>query len=216
MERIGAIPKFDVDPLDASCNFRVQRRFGEFGNPLSMKASSAVGSISLAELVGVFTILLAGCASCKPGKPGKPKAYHVTVNLDESLKQGSVLVDLVAANPASLPRWEAYSMGKYWKDGDPMRNDADKVTLSFVTGQSLTNELGRMDAKWNKWLAQGATHLVVLADLPGARQDKAGTQDERRQVVTLDPCNWPDKTTNLLIQVQRSGINILTPPRPVK
>jgi hypothetical protein len=34
--------------------------------------------------------------------------------------------------------------------------------------------------------------------------------------VTLDPCNWPKKTTNVMIQVQRSGINILTPPRPVK
>ena len=37
-------------------------------------------------------------AACKPGKPGKAKAYHVTVNLDESLKQGSVLVDLVAVD----------------------------------------------------------------------------------------------------------------------
>lgn len=182
-----------------------------------MKSSSVVGSFSLAVLTAAVSVFLTGCfASCKPGKPGKPKAYHVTVNLDESLKQGSVLVDLVAANPASLPRWEAYSMGKYWKDGDPMRNDADKVTLSFVSGQSLTNEFTRANAKWAKWLAQGATHIVVLADLPGARTDKAGTQDERRQIVSLDPCSWPNKTTNLMIQVQRSGINILTPPRPVK
>jgi hypothetical protein len=181
-----------------------------------MKSSSLPGSLLLAGLVGAFFVVLTGCSSCKPGKPGKPKAYHVTLNLDESLKQGSVLVDLVAATPTSLPRWESYSMSKYWKDGDPMRADADKVTLSFVSGQSLTNELGRADAKWNKWLAQGATHLIVLADLPGARQDKGGNQDERRQIVALDPCHWPNKTTNLLIQIQRSGINVQTPLRPVK
>jgi hypothetical protein len=181
-----------------------------------MKETSLVGSLFLAALVGAASMVLSGCSSCKPGKPGKPKAYHVTVNLDESLKQGSVLVDLVAVNPANLPRWESYSMGKYWKVGDPLRNDADKVTLSFVSGKSLTNELARADAKWSRWLAQGATHLLVLADLPGAPQDKPGTQDERRQIVALDACYWPNKTTNLMIQVQRSGINILTPPRPVK
>jgi hypothetical protein len=182
-----------------------------------MKATSRIGSILLTTAVATAAIFLTGCfASCKPGKPGKPKAYHVTVNLDESLKEGSVLVDLVAANPGNLPRWESYSMSKYWKDGDPMRNDADRITLSFVSGQSLTNHLGQVDPKWNRWLGQGATHLIVLADLPGAHADKPGTQDQRRQIVTLDPCNWPKKTTNVMIQVQRSGINILTPPRPVK
>ena len=180
-----------------------------------MKLSSLAGVAFLTGGLAVVTFL-SGCASCKPGKPGKPKAYHVTVNLDESLKQASVLVDLIPASVASLPRWESYSMTKYWKDGDPMRADADKVTLSFVSGQSLTNELARLDPKWTKWLAQGATHLVVLADLPGARADKSGTQDERRQIVALDPCHWPDKTTNLIVQVQRSGLNIQTPPRPVK
>src|SRR6266516_5592857 len=137
-----------------------------------MKASSLADSIFLVVLAGLWTVGLTGCSSCKPGQPGKPKAYHVTVNLDESLKQGSVLVDLVTANPANLPRWESYSMTKYWKDGDPMRTDADKVTLSFVSGQSLTNELARAEAKWNKWLAEGGTHLGVLGDRPGARREK--------------------------------------------
>ena len=179
-----------------------------------MKASSLARSISL--VIVAWSAVLSGCSSCKPGQTGKPQAYQVTVNLDESLKQGSVLVDLVGANPANLPRWESYGMTRYWKDGDPMRVDADKVTLSFVSGKSLTNELSRADGKWARWLGQGVTHLVVLADLPGARQDKPGTQDERRQILTLDPCHWPSKTTNLMIQIQRSGINVLTPPRPVK
>jgi hypothetical protein len=181
-----------------------------------MKASSFVRSFLWSACVAVLAGFLSGCSSCKPGKPGKPIAYHVTVNLDQSLQQGSVVVDLIAVTPAGLPRWEAYSLNKYWKEGDPLRADADKVTFSFVSGQTLTNSLGRLDARWNKWLAQGATHLVVLADLPGGRVDKPGTQDERRQIVTLDPCHWPKNSTNLLVQVQRSGINVLTPPRPTK
>lgn len=173
----------------------------------------------MAIVAGVLTMFLAGCSMlspCKPGKPGKPKPYHITVNLDQSLQQGSVVVDLIAVNATTLPRWEGYSLNKYWKEGDPMRNDADKVSLSFVSGQALTNSLGKLDPKWNKWMAQGATHLVVLADLPGGRVDKPGTQDERRQIVTLDSCYWPKKTTNLVVLVQRSGIIVTTPPRPAK
>jgi hypothetical protein len=181
-----------------------------------MKASSFARWFPLPAAMAAVAVFFSGCSSCKPGKPGKPIAYHVTVNLDQSLQQGSVVVDVIAVNPAGLPRWEAYSLNKYWKEGDPLRADADKVTFSFVSGQTLTNSLGKLDARWNKWLAQGATHLVVLADLPGGRVDKPGTQDERRQIVTLDPCHWPKKTTNLMVQVQRSGINVLTPPRPTK
>lgn len=181
-----------------------------------MKSSSFTRSFLLPVAVAALGVLLSGCSSCKPGKPAKPIPYHVTVNLDQSLQQGSVVVDLIAVSPAGLPRWEAYSLNKYWKEGDPLRADADKVTFSFVSGQTLTNSLGKLDARWSKWMAQGVTHLVVLADLPGGRVDKPGTQDERRQIVTLDPCHWPKKTTNLMVQVQRSGINVLTPPRPTK
>ena len=55
-----------------------------------MNASSLVRSIFLAGLTTTLTLLVSGCSSCKPGKPGKIKAYHITVNLDESLKQSSV------------------------------------------------------------------------------------------------------------------------------
>src|SRR5260221_12332373 len=64
-------------------------------------------------------------------------------------------VDLVGVNPANLPRWEAYDMGKYWKDGDAMRRDADKVVLNFVSGQALSKSLPTTDAQWEKWKGQG-------------------------------------------------------------
>src|SRR5258708_502847 len=137
--------------------------------------------------VAVFSLFLAvvfsGCSSCKPGTPGPIGKYAINVTLDESLKSSSVIVDLVGVNPASLPRWEAYDMAKYWKEGDVMRRDADKMVLNFVSGQSLTNSLPMADGQWDKWNGKGVTHLLVLADLPGAQVSKPGNQDARRLIL---------------------------------
>jgi len=160
--------------------------------------------------------VLAGCETCKPGKPGPIGRYNIEVNLDESLKTSSVIVDLVGVNASSLPRWEAYDMAKYWKEGDAMRRDGDKVVLNFVSGQALTNKLASTDAQWDKWKGKGVTHLMVLADLPGAPASRPGTQDARRQILALDQCNWPAKTTGLKVLVQRSGMVVLTPTRGIK
>jgi hypothetical protein len=164
----------------------------------------------LAVVVGVG---LVGCATCKPGHPETFGRYNLEVALDESLKSSSVVVDLVGVNSSNLPRWEAYDMGKYWKDGDPMRQDADKVVLNFVSGQALSKSLATTDAQWDKWKSKGVLRVLVLADLPGTQTSRAGNQDARRQIISLDPCSWPDKTTNLKVLVQRSGIQILTSPR---
>jgi hypothetical protein len=160
--------------------------------------------------------IVSGCASCKPGRPGPPGQYNIEVTLDDSLKSSSVIVDLVGANPSNFPRYENCDMGKYWKDGDPMRNDADKVVLNFVTGQALTKTMEVTNAHWNKWKSQGVTHVLVLADLPGAITSRPGNQDPRRQILSLDRCNWPNKTTTLKVLVQRSGIVVQTPVRATR
>src|SRR5438105_9508899 len=169
-----------------------------------------------AGMLGVLAAILTGCDTCKPGKPGPVGRYTIDVNLDESLKTSSVIVDLVGVNPSSLPRWEAYDMGKYWSAGDPMRRDADKVVLNFVSGQTLTNSLPATDPQWDKWRGKGVTHVLVLADLPGTQTSKPGTQDARRQILPLDRCTWPNKTTLLKVLVQRSGIVVVTPARSAK
>ncbi len=170
--------------------------------------------------VAVFSLFLAvvlsGCSSCKPGTAGPIGKYAINVTLDDSLKSSSVIVDLVGVNPSSLPRWEAYDMGKYWKEGDPMRRDADKVVLNFVSGQTLTKSMAVTDAQWEKWKNTGVTHVMVLADLPGSQASRPGAQDARRQILPLDECSWPSKTTELKLLVQRSGIVVLTPTRAVK
>jgi hypothetical protein len=175
-----------------------------------MKPSIAAGIVLLVAAV------LVGCETCKPGKPGPIGRYNIEVTLDESLKSSSVIVDLVGVNPSSLPRWEAYDMAKYWSTGDSMRRDGDKVVLNFVSGQATTNKLKSTDAQWDKWRSKGVTHVMVLADLPGAPASRPGTQDARRQIITLDQCNWPSKTTDLKVLVQRSGMVVTTPVRGVK
>ncbi len=177
-----------------------------------MKISSLGRGFASIALISVLAVCLSGCASCKPGVPGKPQAYEVKVNLDPSLLQSSVVVDLVGVNSLGLPNWENYSMSEYWDPKKPMmRHDADKVTLSFVSGNSPTNSLARTDLKWKSWLAKGATHLLVLADLPEAHADKPGAQDARRRILPLGRCEWPNKTKTLTIQVHQSGPEILTP-----
>jgi hypothetical protein len=171
-------------------------------------------------VAGGFMVLLAaalsGCNSCKPGKAGPVGQYGIEVALDESLKNNAVIVDLVGVNPSSLPRWEAYEMGKYWKEGDPMRRDADKMVLNFVSGQSLSNSIALADPQWAKWKAQGVTHVLVLADLPGAQTSRPGNQDARRQILPLDRCTWASSPKTLKVLVKRSGIVVLTPARTAK
>jgi hypothetical protein len=167
-------------------------------------------------MLALMAVVLAGCDSCKPGKPGPVGKYKLEISLDDSLKTSSVIVDLVGVNPSSLPRWEAYDMGKYWHEGDPMRRDADKKVLNFISGQALTQALEITDPQWEQWKSKGVTHVLVLADLPGAQTSRPGTQDARRQLLPLDKCSWPAKTAALKVLVQRSGILVVTPVRSAK
>lgn len=178
-----------------------------------MTKQSLVQRLILMAMIGGAAALLAGCGSCKPGKPGPIGKYDIRVNLDESLKQSSVLVDLVGVNAGSLPRWETYSMRSYWEDNDPMRRDADKETFTFVSGQTLSKTFEAKNPRWEQWKKKGVTHVLVLADLPGGHTDKPGNQDARRQILSLDECVWPKKTSELTLLVKRSGIDILTPMR---
>src|SRR6478672_13098985 len=164
--------------------------------------------------LGLALAALNGCSSCKPGKPGPVGKYNVEVTLDESLKSSSILVDIVGVNSSTLPRYQAYPMENYWKSNDPLRHDAPKYVMNFVSGKSLTNSLAVTDPQWEKWKALGVTHLMIFADLPPAGLVAGqGNADPRRQVLPLDECNWPSKTKTLSVVVQRSGIIAVTPTR---
>jgi hypothetical protein len=139
--------------------------------------------------------------------------YGIEVVLDDSLKSSSVIVDLVGVNPSGMARWEAYDMAKYWKEGDPMRHDAEKAVLTFVSGQATNKTMLATDPLWAKWKSQGVAYVFVLADLPGVQVSKPGAQDARRQILSLDKCTWASGSKQLKVLVQRSGIVVLTPGR---
>jgi hypothetical protein len=70
-----------------------------------------IGSFAACGFIALLSAGLAGCSTCKPGQPGTPGRYTIEVSLDESLKNSSVIADLVGVNSSSLPRWEATTWG---------------------------------------------------------------------------------------------------------
>jgi hypothetical protein len=187
-------------------------RLGLSGRLLNNLSASALACLTL---LGAG-LLASGCAHCKPGVPGPNIKYNVRVNLDPSLNDASVAVDIVGATPMTRPRWEDYSMTKYWQPQDEMRQGADKISFVMGSGGTTTKTIGMDDPKWKDWLAGGVTHILVLGDLPGGFEDKAGPLDARRQVLPLDQCAWPDGTTTLVVNIKRSGLEVQTAPRIAK
>lgn len=161
-------------------------------------------------------MFLTGCASCKPGgNPGPPLAYNLQIQLSDSLKDSSVIVDVIGAGPLDLERLRTYSVNKYWKPGDSLRTDLPQASFNFVAAEKLTQTLNASDPKWKQWISSGTQYLVVIADLPGVFEDgKPGSQDQRRQIVPICKCYWPDKTKELVIRVQPSGVSVASAPRP--
>jgi hypothetical protein len=178
-----------------------------FLNPKSWLA------FGLCALVGLF---IAGCQTCKPGgAPGRPLSYNLQIQLGESLKDSSVIVDVIGAGQLDLERLRTYSVNKYWKPGDPLRTDIPKASFNFVGSQKLTQTLSATDPKWKQWIGAGTQFLVIVADLPGVFEDgKPGSQDQRRQIVPICECYWPDKTKELVVKVQASGVSVASAPRP--
>jgi hypothetical protein len=184
-----------------------------------MKARTSVGgSWRLALMVAGMAVFISGCSllfPCKPGKPGKPQAYDLHIKLGTNLQGSSVVVDVLPANQYNLEKLKNYSVNKYWKSGDSLRQDTPKVTFSFVSGDKLEQTLPATDPKWKEWMDTGVQYLVIIADLPGVFDDgKVGSQDPRRQILPICKCYWDSGTKDLVVEVQRSGVHIATPPRP--
>jgi hypothetical protein len=165
----------------------------------------------LAAVVG--TVLLSGCA-CGPGKLGGTRAYNLQIKLDESLKDSSVVVDVIPANSSDLERLKTYSINKYWKPDDTLRQDLSKTHFSFVSSGRLQCTLPAKDPKWKQWKKDGVQYLVIIADLPGVFDDgKSGSQDPRRQLLPICKCYWKSWTRSLPVEIQASGVRVLAVPR---
>ena len=170
-------------------------------------------------LVGLLTLLV-GC-TCRPGM----KAFDVRVeprlaSRPDQPAPDSVEVNLVGVTARDFARWSSYPVSQYWGPSDPLRREARSSGRAYVMVLSADDpkpkELSRSDPIWAKWRAEGATQLLVLAFLPGARPGSGrGGGDPQRLIFPLDNCRWKDVDT-LAVTVAPSGLSTRSVPQPEK
>jgi hypothetical protein len=173
--------------------------------------------IRTGTLVGLLTLVV-GCA-CQPGM----KAFDVRVeprltSRPDQPSPNSVEMNLVGVNQRDYARWSGYAVNQYWSPNDPLRREAQSTGRAHVMVLSADDPkpkvLSRSDPIWSKWRTEGATHLFVLAFLPGARPD-GGHGDPQRLIFPLDNCSWKGVDT-LNVTVEPSGLTTRSVPQPEK
>jgi hypothetical protein len=167
--------------------------------------------------LGMFAALalFSGCSSCKPGKDeGAATAYNFKVSPGDSLKDGSFTVDIIGLQQSELQLLQNYSLKKYWRPGDPVRQDLAKLTVEFVPGKQEPFLIQKKDPVWKKWIGSGVQYVAVVADLPGIYEEgKVGSQDPRRQLVPICKCYWRSGVKELDVEVRAGGVRVVTVPR---
>lgn len=163
-------------------------------------------------LMAVVLFACGGCASSMV----KPRAFEVRLTLDPALTNTSLQVDLIGANTlADLPKWTSYSVSEYWQPDNPLRRDDSHLCAQFGRGLPARVVIKREHPHWQMWLKSGASHLVILADLPGVATDHVGNADPRRLIIPLDKKLWNRKAP-LEILIQEGGLKLLTKQKAEK
>jgi hypothetical protein len=175
--------------------------------------------IRTGAVFGVLTFVV-GC-SCQPGM----KAFDVRVEQPRLSARpdqptgNSIEVNLIGVNQRDYARWAGYPVNKYWSPNDPLRGEARSSGRVYVMVLSADDpkpkQLSRSDPIWSKWRTDGATQLLVLAFLPGARSDPGRGGDPQRLVFPLDNCRWKGVDT-LGVTVEPSGLTSRSVPEPEK
>jgi hypothetical protein len=150
-----------------------------------------------------WAMLSGGC-----GCSDRAVAYTVVVSDLRGAGTGKVEpleVDLAGVSDAVASRLSGESVGDYFGGGNPAREGLDRVTLK-LDGSSETYEIAASDERWARWLAAGATRLVVLAFVPGAAGD-----DQRRLELPLNGCEWEGRRLDIV--VEPSGLRCTTSAR---
>ena len=160
--------------------------------------------ILLMLVLGFFMLAGVGCCPMKK--------LNISVQLDKSFQDRfgtgrQILVDVVGIKDAELDRWTNYSMTKYWQQGDSLRDTPLRKTLTFNSNSLDPQVVSAKDPLWAKWM-EGASdkhppQIFVLVQVPGSwdasKDDKAGAQDVRRQVIIPSACRNKTDTVHLVI-----------------
>ena len=128
----------------------------------------------------------------------------------------SIQVDLIGVNETEYKRWEEMSINDYIEPGSKFGSSGEKFVMKFEQGKDSKQVLRHSDPKWDQWKRKKATHLFVIANLPGTWQDKPGDADPRRIILPLDAGRWAYSGWGVLtipIEVRSNGMTPLLQPR---
>jgi hypothetical protein len=164
-------------------------------------------------LCATVAALFLGCAH-RPTRTCQPVPFDVRVSVSDSLagpsgKIPSIEVHLLALKPSDAMYLQDVSMSQYW---DPNRSLGYVTYKMYFADDKRHQTLDRSDSIWRRWLAGGAEHLFIMADLPGSFEDKQNVEDPRRAILPLDSCRWTERDIQVIIS--ESGIHVVTPFLP--
>lgn len=159
------------------------------------------GKLCVAAVLG---LLMVGCSSAP-----RMQSYEVVVSLAEGMNPaGTVEVDLVGVDASRKAQIQA--AGDRYASSTVREDIKDKRTL-YLSSSERTATLTRDDDLWKTWLVdrkQWAKELMVITDLPVGRDGVSSL------TLPLASSRW--KTRRIEIEVNRSGLVVLTPMEPEK
>jgi len=143
------------------------------------------------------SVLLCGCQS----------GFQVPVTLADNLRNASVQVQIIGIDDLAVPKWSSINMTDYWAPGSPMMPDRQKIKiLDFDPGKVQTLTLSKNDPVWRTWSDREITHLVVLANIPGAFPSREGNADARRLIIDLRHAWYESGPSSYAFTVSAQGI----------
>jgi hypothetical protein len=147
--------------------------------------------------LALLCLFATGCASA-------PK-WNVSIT---KKTPSTISVDLIGVSDADKSTWGAYATEKYWQPGDIRRSQADKLSISSdLLKKDQPYVIPKDDPAWQRWYNNGATDLLVLADLH-ARFDAAA--DPQKKFLPLATKHWKAKGNTLEIELFDTEIRVKT------
>jgi hypothetical protein len=163
---------------------------------------------SFAKLASVSVLtacVLSGCFFLS-GSSYSLRPYQVSILPDAQIRGFSIEVDLIGVNAANLAEYQAYPVDDYFKPDNSMRKGAAKYTARLTNGRFAP--LSSSDPIWSDWAQRQATHLVVIANLPG--QQPKGFSDPRRKTIQLN-AKWTNMKNNTIeLSLKEDHIELMT------